>query len=177
MCLRPSPRAKYLLCAFFLCLCTRAVTLDELQQFPGLTPRLFATFFSQFEFKYHNDVQPPEIFLASRSGDCDDYATLAATVLSTRGYTPRLVAVRMPKVVHVVCYIEEERCFLDYNNRSSAAGTIASGSSIDEIANSVAQAYGLKWNSASEFTFDGKAKRLVQTVLAHEARQIAGLVR
>src|SRR4051794_24751644 len=102
-----------LLLSTFFC---RAATLDEIRSTENLTPQKFASFFSNFEFKYHHAIQPPETFLATESGDCDDYATLASRVLKERGYTTRLVTIRMPKVTHVVCYVEESKCYLDYNN-------------------------------------------------------------
>jgi hypothetical protein len=84
--------------------------------------------------------------------------------------------VRMPKVVHVVCFIEETSSYLDYNQRSSASGTIPSRPEIADIARSVAKSYGTKWTSASEFTFESGAKRLVQTVLEKD-RQLASAAR
>src|SRR5688572_28170495 len=95
-----------------------AVSLDDLRNMEGLTPQKFASYFSDFEFKFRAEVQSPEVFLATESGDCDDYSILAATILKEKGYTPRLISVRMPDVTHVVCYIEETKSYLDYNNRS-----------------------------------------------------------
>src|SRR5437868_3822687 len=78
-----------------------ALTLDELRHEPNLTPQRFGSHFSQFKFEFRDEVQAPDVFLATRSGDCDDFSILAAMVLKERGYTPRLVAVRMPGMVHV----------------------------------------------------------------------------
>jgi len=75
-----------------------------------------------------------------------------------------------------VCYIEETKSYLDYNNRSKRPGTVNSGSKISEIARSVAGSYAAKWTSASEFTFENGAKRLVQTVIEKGDRQIASLI-
>src|SRR5262245_32155030 len=113
MCVRPVLIAKVLLCACCLVLSNRALTLDEIQKSPSLTPGMFAGFFAHFEYKFHHEVQSAETFLASQSGDCDDYAILAARVLRAKGYTPRLVTVRMPHIVHVVCYIQETGSYLD----------------------------------------------------------------
>jgi hypothetical protein len=173
--LPPSPTVK--ICALFfaaLLLCPiRALTVDEIDNTPNLTPERFAHYFSHFEFKFHGEIQPPERFLATESGDCDDYAILASEVLRKHGYSPRLIAVRMPKVVHVVCYIPEVNAYLDYNARSSRTGVVQSGSSVGEVARHVAKAYGVKWSSASEFTFEAGAKRLVQTVLEGREKQLA----
>lgn len=157
-----------------------AVTLEQLQREAELTPESFARHFANFEFVYRADVQEPGRFLASRSGDCDDYAVLAAKVLKQKGYTPRLVAVRMPGLVHVVCYIEETQSYLDYNYRSSSQA-IACGPELGTIAAEVAKSYQSRWSSASEFTFEGGAKRLVATVLEKKGRArgstLAGLAR
>jgi hypothetical protein len=140
------------------------LSLDDIRGTPDLTPRKFAAYFRDFEFKFHTDVQSPEAFLATQSGDCDDFSTLAAAVLREKGYTPRLITVRMPGVTHVVCYIEETKSYLDYNNRG-VERMVSSGSEIEAIAESVAKSYRLSWTSASEFTYEEGAKRLVQTVL------------
>ena len=68
-------------CLFSFVFSISAVTLDELRNTTDLTPQKFASFFSDFEFKFHAEIQAPEVFLATQSGDCDDYAILAATVL------------------------------------------------------------------------------------------------
>ncbi len=150
----------------------RAATLAEIERAPDLTPERFSSFFRDFEFQFHNEIQAPEKFLASHSGDCDDYATLAAQVLRQHGYSPRLIAVRMPRIVHVVCYIPETHSYLDYNLRAGQ-GVVESRSEINEIARSVARSYRANWFSASEFTFENGTKRLVKTVLENHNAQFA----
>jgi hypothetical protein len=157
----------------------QATTLEEIESRPDLTPEVFAAYFARFEFKFQDEVQAPDVFLAARAGDCDDYATLAATVLQRRGYTPRLITVRMAKVVHVVCYVEETHSYLDYNLRAASPGVVRCGPEISDVARMVAKSYRAKWVSASEFTYDGdaKLKRLVRTVVERGDRQIASLSR
>lgn len=175
--LRSSPPARFILSVctaiFLWSIPIRATTIEELENANHLTPDAFAHLFSGFEFKFHNEVQSPEVFLATQSGDCDDYAILAARVLKHHGYTPRLIAVRMPKIVHVVCYIEETNSYLDYNFRASPDGSIECRPEIAEIARSVARSYRLNWSSASEFTFEAETKRLVKTVLERNSSQLA----
>jgi hypothetical protein len=142
-----------------------ALTLKELQSRERLTPDEFAAYFSDFRFVFHSEIQNPERFLSTRSGDCDDYATLAASILREKGYSPRLIAVRMPGVVHVVCYIEETQSYLDYNYRNSTHRAVKSSGEMSEIARNVAKSFGADWSSASEFTFNGHEKQLVATVL------------
>src|SRR5688500_2415603 len=122
MSLLPSPIASFFSAIVLAMLCTSglALSLDDLKARKDLALVQFAAYFEDFEFTFRIEVQSPEVFLASRDGDCDDYSTLAATVLRERGYTPRLIAVRMPGVTHVVCYVEETGAYLDYNNRAGA---------------------------------------------------------
>jgi hypothetical protein len=153
------------------------LTLDELQNVRQLTPEVFARFFRDFEFKYHDHVQAPEMFLATQSGDCDDYATLASQVLKQHGYSPRLIAVRMAGLVHVVCYIPEVNAYLDYNQRSSPSALVRSGAQLADVARSVARSYSAKWVSASEFTYESGVKRLIATVTDSRPGILASLLR
>lgn len=153
--------------AFALCLSfmqSRALTLEELRAAP-ITPANFSSYFSNFRFFFRTDVQDPADFLASQSGDCDDFSTLAAAELAARGYTPRLLSVRMKKEVHVICYVEEAKGYLDYNLRASG-GLVPCGADLSQIADSVAKSFrNAKWTSVSEFTYGDGVKRLVQTTL------------
>jgi hypothetical protein len=151
--------------SLIVCASSSALSLEELRRSPDLTPAALAAHFRSFNFVFRKEVQPPEVFLASKAGDCDDFSTLAAAILREKGYTPRLISVRMAGVTHVVCYVEESAAYLDYNFRNSFSPLIRSGSSVEEIADSVARSYNLKWTSASEFTFGDGVKRLVHTVI------------
>src|SRR5579884_1130924 len=98
----------------FVCLafCTaqvNAMTLTELKGDTKLTPEALLKRFAEFKWKLYDGVQPREQFLSSQTGDCDDFATLAAEVLHEKGYHTRLIAVFMPTQVHVVCAVEEAR--------------------------------------------------------------------
>lgn len=168
----PNP---WLSCVLLLVSCSTGfgTTLEELRNDPDLTPERFASHFAGFKFHFRAEVQSPERFLASRSGDCDDYATLAAELLRDRGYNPQLVAVRMKKIVHVICYIPEIGGYLDYNERASANPIVRSNGSLADIAEKVSRSFGSPWTSASEFTFEEGRKRLVKTVLVSEHRPTA----
>jgi hypothetical protein len=143
---------------------TFGVTLEQLRNTPNLTPQRFARLFADFEFKEHTEVQTPEVFLSTQSGDCDDYATLAAMILREKGYTVRLIAVRMPKETHVVAYVEETGSYLDYNNRGYLIKTISCKASLPAIAAKVGKSFESDWTSVSEFTFVDSVKRMVATV-------------
>jgi hypothetical protein len=153
-----------------------ALTVEELQKVPGLSPQKFARHFSAFKYQRSDVVQPPEQFLATRQGDCDDYAILAAQILGAKGYTPRLVAVRTPEDVHVVCYFLESGSYLDFNNRQFGIRTVGCRFALDEIAAKVAHSLGSRWISVSEFTFDGGVRRLKATIF-REAPLLAAQVR
>lgn len=141
------------------------VTLEDLRNDPKLTPKRFASQFSDFEYKYGAEVQKPAVFLTTKVGDCDDYATLAASVLGEKSFKTHLIAVRMPGLVtHVVCYVEEEKGYLDYNLRSYLSKIQHCSPTMREIAGKVAKSFDANWTSASEFTFTNGVKRLVATL-------------
>ena len=141
------------------------VTLEELRRDSRLTPQRFAEYFKDFDFVFHAEVQEPETFLSSRSGDCDDFATVADLILREKGYTPHLISVRMGKAIHVVCYIDEIGGYLDYNYRNAPSRTIPCGKALPEIAALVSKSFAMPWTSASEFSYHEGVKRLVATVL------------
>ena len=159
---------------FFPLTRSNAITLSELRGMAKITPESFASYFSDFEFKFHDEVQDHEKFLASKSGDCDDYATLAADVLSKHGYTPRLIAIRMKGETHVVCYINETRSYLVYNCRKDDKKTVPCDSSIKEIARKVAKSFGRDWVATYQFTFSEGVKRLVQSIIPNPSANKAG---
>lgn len=141
-----------------------SLTLASLQAMPELTVKRFCAFFSEFRYEFHEQVQPPDVFLARRAGDCDDYAVLADVVLRERGHQTRLVAVRMVGMLtHVVCYVADNRVYLDYNQRMYLIKTQRCGPELEEIADRVARSLGGHWTTVSEFTFHDGLKRLVAT--------------
>lgn len=160
-------RAFFLLC---LPLTLLAVSLEELLTVEKMTPRKFAAYFKDFEYKFHTDIQPPEVFLETKNGDCDDYSILADMVLRKHGFTTKLVSVRMPGLLtHVVCYVAEEKVYLDFNNRVYLSRTEKAGPDLREIAQKVARSFEANWTSVSEFTYRDGVKELVQTVSKTDA--------
>jgi hypothetical protein len=143
-----------------------ALTLEELQGDAKLNPKKFAKHFADFAYLYGEEVQPPQTFLLLRAGDCDDYAVLADLVLKPKGFKTRLILVRMPgRVTHAVCYVDEEKGYLDYNNRVYLLRVERAGSSLRDIAAKVAKSFDANWTSASEFTYlGGSMKKLITTV-------------
>lgn len=161
-----------LLLSFFISVTSgQSITLDELRHVPKLTPEKFASYFDDFDFKFHADVQDHNVFLETKSGDCDDYATLAADVLGRNGYTTRLIAVRMLGETHVVCYVNETKSYLDYNFRKETVKTIPCKKSITEIARHVAKSFARDWIATYQFTFNATegVKRLVQSIITNRS--------
>jgi len=147
-----------------------ALTMADLLNDGKMTPKKFAGLFVDFKFELHPfDVQDPNQFLATRRGDCIDYAALADYVLSRRGYGTRLIRVEMigQNTGHAVCYVVENRAYLDYNNRKYALKLERSGPTIREVAAQVADSFDANWTFAQEFTYDYETsiKRAVYTVV------------
>ncbi len=140
-----------------------ATTLEELRADPKLTPERFIQQFADFKFSLGRSVRKPETFLSARAGDCDDFSTLAADVLRQKGYTPRLIAVFMPREVHVVCYIAETKSYLDFNRRGQSSPLVSSTGELANIAASVAKSFRADWRSVSEFTFRNGTRSFVKS--------------
>jgi hypothetical protein len=148
----------------------RAFTLADLLADRKMTPKRFAGYFEDFAWDVHPfDVQDPEVFLETRSGDCIDYAVMADYVLSRDGYATRMIRVEMigKNMGHAVCFVTEGGAYLDYNNRSYFLKLTRSGSRIRDIASKVADSFDSNWTFASEFTYTYKegVKRAVMTVV------------
>jgi len=132
-----------------------AVTLVELLGDAKLTPKRFAAHFESFEYEFHPEVQPPDVFLSTRRGDCDDYAILADYILKRKNYHTRLVRVALVgRIAHDVCYVIESKAYLDYNNRKYSSNLEGSGRRLRQIANEVADSFEANWTTASEYTYD-----------------------
>jgi hypothetical protein len=177
----PSPIARIstIICLSLSTYSAGALSLEDLRKEKNLTPPKFASYFREFSFNFRKNVQRPDVFLATKNGDCDDYSILAAKILREKGYTPRLISVRMPGVTHVVCYIEETHSYLDYNFRGYTVGISSRDNILEIIAENVARSYGASWSSASEFTYSSGVKRLVQTIVEPTAgaKSFAGVFR
>jgi len=141
-----------------------AVTLAELKADPNLTPERLIKYFADFKFELGREVRKPETFLATQSGDCDDFATLAADLLREKGYSTHLVAVFMPQEVHVVCYVADTGSYLDYNCRKKDFPLVKCDGALETIAAKVAESFRTQWRSASEFTFQNGSRHFVSTV-------------
>ncbi len=130
-------------------------SLEELDGSAGMTPKQFANLFEYFKYDYSPYVMAVDEFLAEQSGDCDDYAILADHVLSHKGYRTRIIRVVMAgsDVSHAVCYVTENKGYLDYNNRQYSSNLERCGPTLRQIAAKVADSFEKNWTSATEYTF------------------------
>ena len=55
---------------------------------------------------------------------------------------------------HAVCYVNDDKVYLDYNNRKYFFTLAKSGRSIRQIATKIADSFEANWTFAQEFTFD-----------------------
>ncbi|WP_169829261.1 transglutaminase-like domain-containing protein [Lacunisphaera limnophila] len=157
-----------------------AVTLRELAENPGLNPKKFASHFGDFAYEFNGPIQPPNTFLARERGDCDDYAVLADHVLKKRGYVTRLIHIRLAgRVAHAVCYVNENKAYLDYNNRSVFFTLTRSGAELREIAAKVAASLEANWTTASEFSYSYATRRktMIATVSLTGGEPVPGTPR
>lgn len=146
-----------------------AVTLKELTDNTGLTPKKFASYFAGFDYEFNGPIQPAGAFLNRERGDCDDYAVLANYVLGKRGLTTRLIHIRLAgRIAHAVCYVNENRAYLDYNNRNVFFTLTRSGAEIRAIAEKVADSLEANWTTASEFSYSYATRR--KTMIATVSR-------
>jgi hypothetical protein len=152
-----------------------AITLEQLQQDAQLTPQRFVSYFSKFRFEARDAVQKPEIFLANQAGDCDDFATLAATIFKDKGFHTKLVVVRMPEEVHMVCCVVEAGCYLDFNNRNCFSRTVATSGSVEDIAKKVSRSFGSRWLSAAEYDGGSSVGQVGRMVVAKGAEANVGV--
>jgi hypothetical protein len=142
------------------------LTLEQLQNDPKLNPKRFANYFSDFSYVFHPELQPVDVFLKTRQGDCDDYAVLADRVLHPKGFSTRLIFVRLLGLTsHVVCYVDQEKGYLDYNNRVYFIKIERSGATVREIANKVSKSLTANWTSASELTVEDGIEHFGRTIV------------
>lgn len=137
-----------------------ALTVDELVDNPRLNARKFASYFGDFAYEFNNPIQSAPAFLSREKGDCDDYAVLADFVLKKHRLDTRLIHIRLAgRIAHAVCYVSDNKAYLDYNNRSVFFTLTRSGPDIRDIASKVAQSLESSWTTASEFSYSYSTRR------------------
>jgi hypothetical protein len=98
-----------------------------------------------------------------------DYAILADQVLlANSNYTPRLIVVNMVGLVDDACYVNQSSSFIHYMHTNSALQLFSSGSTIRQVANTLAGSLNLDWTSASEFTYSNGMGQILATVIETE---------
>ena len=150
----------------------KSVTVEDLVYAAEMNPNRLAQAVSNFAYEFHAQLQPPEVFLEKRAGDCDDFAVLADVVLKQHQFHTRLIHVRMAGgISHAVCYVQESRAYLDYNNRRYFFKLTGSKPRLREIAEKVAASFEGNWTTVSEFTYDAASeqKAILYTVVKTES--------
>jgi hypothetical protein len=156
------------------CATARAGAISDLAVQKDLCPETLIRLFSGFTFELNAQRQAPEMFLQRKRGDCDDFANVANSLLSSRGYKTKLVMVMMEQQTHIVCYVEEARGFLDFNHRADAKPIIESDGTLEDIAQKVSKDFRAPWRTAAEFTYKDNLPVYLDTVfpLAAPAPQV-----
>lgn len=164
-----------LVCSLALPVDLDAVTLSQLLENPKINARKFAGYFADFAYEFNEAIQPATVFLAREKGDCDDYAVLADFVLKKHGLDTRLIHIRLSgRVAHAVCYITENRAYLDYNNRAVFFTLSRSGPDIRDIAAKVADSLEASWTTASEFSYSYETRRKVMIATISKTGEAVG---
>jgi hypothetical protein len=94
-----------------------------------------------------------------------DYIILAGMVLPAKGYPARLIAVNMPGFNDDACYVSEAGSFIHYNQTNSVLQLEGSGSTIRQIATTLANSLNLDWTTASEFLYSNGMGQILATVV------------
>jgi len=95
-----------------------------------------------------------------------DHAVLAGNVLKSKGYQTRLIVVRLPgETLHDVCYVGEDKAYVDCSEDRFLLALNYSGATIREIADDYGGFVSMNWTSASEFVFTNGVRELVSTVV------------
>lgn len=104
-----------------------------------------------------------------------DYPTLADKILKPQGYQTKLIAVRLAATgYYVVCYVPEEKVFIDYDEEKNDFNLQPSAGTIREIATSASSLLSENWTSASEFVMANNIKKVVATVVKTDPASLDG---
>ncbi len=140
--------------------------LETLSARKDLTPDNLCHYFADFTYELSDQVQDAETFLTRKRGDCDDFARLASTLLTERGYKTKLVVVQMEKQTHVVCYVKEAHGYLDFNRRAEKSPVVKSDETLEDVAEKVNESFRSHWRMASEIRYDGNKPVYLDNVFA-----------
>jgi hypothetical protein len=94
------------------------------------------------------------------------YLTLAGVVLQQKGYHARLVNVKLPGLDDCyVCYVNEEGCYIACDTQTYAFKVQPAGTTIRQIATTVADSHAMNWTSAQEFVCSNGLYLALATVI------------
>ena len=98
-----------------------------------------------------------------------DYAILASQVLPPKGYPTRLIVINMPGLVDDACYVTPEASYIHYVWTNQSMQLQPSGSTIRQIANTLAGSLNQNWTTASEFSYSNGMGQILATVVETES--------
>jgi hypothetical protein len=97
-----------------------------------------------------------------------DYIILADMVLPPKGYPSRLIVINMPGLNDDACYVSQAGSFIHYDRTNSYLQLEGSGSTIRQIAATLAGSLSLDWTTASEFIYTNGVGEIMATVVETE---------
>jgi hypothetical protein len=97
----------------------------------------------------------------------NDYPILASIVMKPKGYQTRLVLVNMPGLPTPddCCFVSQAGSFIHYNSSNSVLQLEGSGSTIRQIATTMAKNLNTDWTTASEFVYSNGMGQILATVV------------
>jgi hypothetical protein len=94
-----------------------------------------------------------------------DYIVLAGQVLPPKGYSARLILINMPGLNDDACYVSQSSSFIHFVQTNSNLQLQGSGSTIRQIASTLAGSLNLDWTTASEFVYSNGVAQIMATVV------------
>ncbi len=94
-----------------------------------------------------------------------DYIILAGSVLPGKGYPSRLILVNMPGFNDDACYVSSSSSFIHFSQTNSVLQLEGSGSTIRQVATTLANSLNLDWTTASEFVYSNGMGQILATVV------------
>lgn len=94
-----------------------------------------------------------------------DYVILASQTLPPQGYSARLIVVNMTGLNDDACYVAQAGSFIHFTRTNSSFQLASSGSTIRQIATTLANNLNLDWTTASEFLYTNGVGQILATVV------------
>lgn len=119
--LLPSIKINLSVITLLVCVSVSPCVAQELNGIPRSIqkPEEIARWFSsefEYQLKFPNKPQTPEETLALKSGDCDDFASLATTILAQNGIKSKVIIIKRHglDIMHAICIYKNEDGVYDF---------------------------------------------------------------